>query len=165
MTLAAASLLLKTHKEKLLLSRLIKVLPVSVISDKKYKPFSHGRGRQPYWLVPKQGSIVVVPQISLACQKCQFCGIRSTQAFLSHFPLMKSGEVIELYIIIEGVTFKLPLNSDIPIYLLASFYVFNISYPKSLTNFYNLLEYICLESKINKPSVAFSKFVASLKDN
>ena len=76
--------------------------------------------------------------------------------------VIKDGEVQDLYLIIEGVPLKKIPPTDVPIYLLAAFYAFNISYPKSLSHFYDLLEYVCLGTKKKKPGTILSNFVASL---
>ena len=71
------------------------------------------------------------------------------------------GRVKEIYFVVEGTNLGKVEESKIPVSLLAAFYCFNMQYPKSLTPFYNFLEYVLLDTKM-KTSITVSKFLASL---
>lgn len=62
-----------------------------------------------------------------------------------------------------GKLFPIPNKKDVPAILLASFYIFNIVYPKDLYPFYTLLDNIIMHSKIVKPPMKLSSFLVDFK--
>lgn len=53
----------------------------------------------------------------------------------------------------------------IPIVLLASYYVFNICYPKGFGAFYSILEVIILKTQLSKTSPSVQHVFASIQNN
>ena len=53
----------------------------------------------------------------------------------------------------------------IPLVLMASYYVFNICYPKGLTSFYSVLEVIVLGTPLDKASPSVKHVYASIMSN
>lgn len=49
--------------------------------------------------------------------------------------MKETGQVGEIYLVIEGVNFQKVREKETPIALLAAFYAFNIIYPKHLVPF------------------------------
>ena len=174
--LAAASLVLRGYKEKPLLKRLITMMPVSLtlqspcmfyylavhcclkrtLCHRKYIVFQHA-----YYLLE---CITVTCSVFILQETCDVnvTAAEFTDPSPSFLVLIKDGEIRDHYLVVEGIPLESGPPTDIPLHLLAAFYAFNIQYPKSLSNFYNLLEYVCLGTRVKKPSTTLSKFVASL---
>ena len=53
----------------------------------------------------------------------------------------------------------------VPLVLLASYYVFNICYPKGLSAFYSILEVIVLNTPLSKTSPSIQHVFASIQNN
>ena len=53
----------------------------------------------------------------------------------------------------------------VPLVLIASYYVFNICYPKGLSSFYSVLEIIVLSSPLDKTSPSVKHVYASIMSN
>lgn len=71
----------------------------------------------------------------------------------------------QAFLIIDGrLIGEITDIEEIPLVLLASYYVFNICYPKGLGAFYSILEVIVLNTSLSKTSPSVQHVFASLKN-
>ena len=69
----------------------------------------------------------------------------------------------QAFLIVDG---RLVMDVEIvPLVLLASYYVFNICYPKGLGAFYSILEVIVLNTPLSKTSPSVQHVFASIMNN
>ena len=72
----------------------------------------------------------------------------------------------QAFLIIDGrLIGEIKDIESVPLVLLASFYVFNICYPKGLGAFYSILEVIMLNTPLSKTSPSVQHVFASIKNN
>ena len=72
----------------------------------------------------------------------------------------------QAFLIIDGKLIGEVRDIEIvPLVLLASYYVFNICYPKGLGAFYSIIEVIALNTPLSKTSPSVQHVFASIKNN
>ena len=72
----------------------------------------------------------------------------------------------QAFLVIDGcVIDEITVVQTVPLILVASYYVFNICYPKGLNSFYSVLEAILLDSPLDNASPTVKHMYASILCN
>ena len=76
-----------------------------------------------------------------------------------------SEDNLDVYLVIDKQIIDKASFINLPYLLMASFFVYNICYPKGCTNFYSLLEIVVLNYSIEKASPCVKFFLTKVKQS